>query len=139
MPGQENSQATRRTRYTLYLEQIRCLNTMLGQLFDRLRESGDYEDATIIVHGDHGSRIAITDPKERYRDQLIDSDYSDAFSTLFAVKTQDIEPVYDSKAATVQDLLLFATGKTKTPARSNTVYLRVKDRGQMVPQALPDP
>ena len=45
-----------------------------------------WEDAVVILHGDHGSRLNLVEPLPQYEDQLRSRDYMDAFPTLLAVR-----------------------------------------------------
>jgi len=81
-----NTAATREVRYQRYFDNVRCSMLWLGQLFDTLSEKGLYDDAVIIIHGDHGSRISQLAPVATWEHQLTLDDYRDTFSTIFAVK-----------------------------------------------------
>ena len=70
-----------------------------------MREAGTYRDALIIVHGDHGSRINLIDPSIDVVDRMVDSDFLDAFSTLFAIRAPGIEPGYDLSTRSIQELV----------------------------------
>ena len=91
-PGWINTSAGRRLRYALYGEQVRCL-------FDKLRETLQAipehlaQDAIVLVHGDHGSRITERDPKPGV---ATDADYIDAYATLFAVRAPALAAGYQS-------------------------------------------
>lgn len=52
---------TRRERYRLYLGQMQCLQTRLIGMLDRILALPAYRDAVVLLHGDHGSRIAFRD------------------------------------------------------------------------------
>lgn len=105
-PGSlSNTSASRATRYERYFEQIQCQQAMLRTLFADLRRAGIFDEALIILHGDHGSRILEHRPNEQNRDVLTATDYVDAYSTLFAVKWPGIGPDYDTGAAPLQLLL----------------------------------
>lgn len=83
----KNSPTGYRERYRLYYEQMECLNRWLAGLFDELKEAGLYDQATIVVHGDHGSRINLEhDPYYDYHASLSEKDLVTSFSTLLAVK-----------------------------------------------------
>ncbi len=85
--GQTNTPASRAHRYALYRAQLRCLNLQLEAFFARLDSLGLYRDAVIMLHGDHGTRIAIREPKgAAVVKRLTPDDLRDAYSTLFAVK-----------------------------------------------------
>lgn len=86
-----NTSDGRAARYVLYLEQLECVYKEM----DRLLEAIPAElrgDAVVIVHGDHGSRINITDPDADREHVLKAADFSDAYSTVFAVKGPTIPP-----------------------------------------------
>ena len=72
--------------YQHYLEHVVCTERRINQLFDRLRSLRVYDDATIVVHGDHGSRIAEQPWINPTPSRLSQRDLLDHFSTLFAVK-----------------------------------------------------
>jgi len=81
-----NDPASRGRRYPLYLRQLQCTNQRLAELFAALERAGVWDDAVIILHGDHGSRLHLIDPLPELAAQLSPEDYMDAFGTLLAVK-----------------------------------------------------
>jgi len=96
-PARNNAE-TRAARYPVYLEQVACTTKLLGDLFDSLREAEVYDDMTIIVHSDHGSRISFRVPhREASGQRLRTEDFIDCYSTLFAVKAPRIRPGYDRR------------------------------------------
>jgi arylsulfatase A-like enzyme len=103
--GMSNTPETRVERYDAYLDQVECVINQLASIFDTMREAGTYRDALIIVHGDHGSRINLIDPSIDAIDRMADSDFLDAFSTLFAIKVPGIEPGYDLSVRSIQELV----------------------------------
>ncbi len=126
----ENSETERALRFPFYFEQIRCMQARLQVLFDRLRSAGLFDDATIIIHGDHGSRINRIPMRAKNRDQISKSDLLDGFSTLFAAKSPHLEPGYDDSLAPISRLLAKAIGQPElsTPAGSGVViYLEGGD------------
>lgn len=130
-PFMKDSTETQRTRsYRYYFEQVRCLKTRLQALFDRLRAAHAYTDAVIILHGDHGSRIAQVAPRAANADRLDAQDFKDAFATLFAVKAPGFVPGYDATLAPVSQLLAETIGRPDLVRRSKgepTVYLEGED------------
>jgi hypothetical protein len=104
-PLPPNSDASRVRRYGLYLQQVLCIRARLQQMFDRWRQTGVYDRMLIIIQGDHGSRIWLHMPIAANKDRLLPSDYTDAFSTLFAVKAPGLEAGYDTRMVAIQDLL----------------------------------
>ena len=83
---ERNTVDERIVRYVRYLPQAKCALNEVGRLFDRMRELGLYDDAFIVVHGDHGSHISLRSPHKLNRNRLTPEDYQDMFSTLFAIK-----------------------------------------------------
>lgn len=86
-------------RYFLYQRQAHCALQMLGYFFSDLREKGLYDDAIIIVHGDHGSMVSRRPPRANMVEYLERDDYLDTFSTLFAIKLPG------GKASQVEEVL----------------------------------
>ncbi|MBK7931552.1 MAG: sulfatase-like hydrolase/transferase [Bryobacterales bacterium] len=86
--------------YRRYCEQVEYVSGQLEGVLRRLEESGRLERATVVVHGDHGSRIrrvlpgheeagraAGSDPERwDYAGEPPVRDRLDRFSTLFAVR-----------------------------------------------------
>jgi hypothetical protein len=117
-------QATRAQRYERYFEQIRCQQKWLDRLFDALIEVDP--GALIIVHGDHGSRIARR-PVLNWDDKNLSfDDFGDAYSTLFAVRCAGNQPGASRGTYPLQELLgkVFALRYSK---ESGSVYLRQSD------------
>ncbi|MFC1796326.1 hypothetical protein ACFL1V_04445 [Pseudomonadota bacterium] len=82
----KNNVDTRALRYLQYLPHAQCALKEVGRLFGRMRELDLYDDAIIIVHGDHGSAISLHSAHRLNQDKLTPEDYRDLFSTLFAIK-----------------------------------------------------
>jgi hypothetical protein len=102
--GAVNTPASRRQRYRAYFDQVGCAYELLGRFFDELKRAGIYDDATIIVHGDHGSRISIYDPWPQTRSLLSEDDLFDHYATLYAVKRPGVAPGYSREQRSIQAL-----------------------------------
>jgi arylsulfatase A-like enzyme len=88
-------------RYERYGEQVRYVNRQIAGLLAPLRASGHYDSATIIIHGDHGSRIQLLKKgtgnaaSRNDEDGQIEPDERDLpnllsrFATLLALKLPD--------------------------------------------------
>lgn len=105
VPNGQRTAQLQAERYQLYFEQMDCLLTLLGNLLDRLQQTGMLEDSIILIHGDHGSRLAIRDPTADAM-PLTDSDLRDYFSLLYAVKRPGEQARYDDSPAPIEDLLI---------------------------------
>jgi len=78
--------------YGRYLGQLICTESRMGALFAHLKMLGIYDDATIIVHGDHGSRIGERPYIVPSPQVLTDQDVIDHFATLLAIKAPAMAP-----------------------------------------------
>ena len=87
---QQNDSASRILRYTEYVRQYQCTLNIVEKLFDAIKISRHWQDAIIIVHGDHGSRITRRFP-DGIRDAYSADDFRDVYSTFFASRTPDTE------------------------------------------------
>ena len=100
--GSVNSAAGRELRYRQYAEQVECVQRQLDQLI-RVIPATLQRDAIVIVQGDHGSRIVRAEPKGNT--PLSRADYTDSFSTLFAVKSPWLPAGYDRRMAPLTCLM----------------------------------
>jgi hypothetical protein len=100
--GSVNSASGRELRYARYAEQVECVQSRLDQLI-RAIPAALQRDAIVVVQGDHGSRIVRTEP--RGVTQPSSADYTDSFSTLFAVKTPWLLPGYDRRIVSITCLM----------------------------------
>ncbi len=124
VPNRINSPRSRALRYEAYFRQVRCAHALLGGFFGKLIEADLFEDATIIVLGDHGSRIALMNPIEGLVDQLSDRDIIDHFSSLFAIKRPGRAASYEPGARSIQGLFAEEILGQRLPGESSEVVLR---------------
>ena len=136
-----SSASDRKQRYRLYLAQAQCLASQLRDFFREVqRVSGP--DAVIVLHGDHGSRIATVVPESGAVDSMTAADFGDLYSAFFAVRAPGIAPGIDTTVIATQDLLryLVNTGFTSTsvpPDSAPTVFLPAVQSGKLVAVPLP--
>ena len=71
-------------RHARYAEQVRYLNLQLGKFLDTLEQNHLLDSATVVLHGDHGSRIVGRTENEGSFRQLLER-----FSSFLAVKKPD--------------------------------------------------
>jgi hypothetical protein len=119
--------------YPRYLNQVVCANRQMQSLFAELKRLGVYDEATIIVHGDHGSRTGerpfITDDP----DAMTDADRLDHYATLLAIKTPGVTPGLQGEPVALQHL--FAEkflGGAKSGPKPGEVYIRTVPYGKFV-------
>lgn len=75
-------------RWDRYIPQLACAHGMVMRLVEALKAAGIYEESTIIIHGDHGTRIGSEGnygphPESRRVSNRL---FLDFYSALFAVK-----------------------------------------------------
>lgn len=126
----ESDEGERRRSFIDYFEQLQCLQSKLGEMFERLRAAGRFEAATIILHGDHGSRIYSVAARANNVDRLGRRDYLAGFSTLFAAKGPAVSPGIDRRTAPISHLLAEAIGRpdlVQDPQGPLRIYLEGED------------
>lgn len=120
---EQNDEESRLLRYQLYIDQILCTKKILDEFFQVIKERGQWNDIIILVHGDHGTRIFRKIPTiENYHD-LSSDDYRDAYSTLFAVKNDFLQPGLDNRKLPLQTLLAQAWRLPDPKIKADTVFL----------------
>lgn len=145
-PGHEeipSSKEARQVAYTLYLDQVICTDRRMRALFDQMKALGIYDEATIIVHGDHGSRIGER-PVRAPPNTLTDRDLLDYFATLLAFKAPGIRPGIRPEPTLLQQAFgeLFLG---RAPAATDTNVLIARSDGSFATRTLtwpdfpPDP
>ena len=88
-----------RLEYGKYLEQSRCALDLVGQMLTAIETNPGLMDAHILVHGDHGSRISVTEGavsrgSPEAWGEVGNQGWEAAHSVLFAVRTPAIRPAY---------------------------------------------
>jgi hypothetical protein len=120
-----NTPAQRAARYRLYLNQLVCTESRLAALFEELKQLGVYDSATIIVHGDHGSRLAERPFRFLPAEALSDRDVVDHFSTLLAVKMPGLQPgLYEAPVALQSFFAEHVLGRHASPDLGE-VFVRI--------------
>ncbi len=134
-----NTADSRSDRYRDYFEQIACTMKKLSRLFTAMKRAGIFKDATIIVHGDHGSRINLTGSGFPRHSRMTGADIRDDFSTLFAIKSPGVVPEVDLRQLSLPRLLAYAVKRDSTNIRKTdrpSVFLRT-DKNQYVKTPIP--
>lgn len=103
-----NTPDSRRQSYAQYFDQIQCVQKRLGNLFSAMKQAGTFDRATIVIHGDHGARIGLSDPDGDTVSRLTPADYVDAYSTLFAIKSPDVRVGVDLRMLPLSALMSYA-------------------------------
>lgn len=98
----EEAERKRADFYADYRDHARCSHRKLSMLFDELKRQNRYDDARIVVFGDHGSRIS----NGSRADTTSESDLVDNHSALFAIKEPFGYADTDTRMIPVQQLLM---------------------------------
>lgn len=122
-----------------YHEQVACTTRQLGNLFAAMKKAGSFDRTTIVVHGDHGSRIQ---PARRHPNRNL-ADIRSRYSTLLAVKAPNLAPGYDNRLYPIRHLLHAiaqpdGAGGIPDPDSHHTIFLRKKDSEILEKYDLPD-
>jgi hypothetical protein len=126
-----NSAEERRKKYPEFLKQVTCVNNLFQEFFEELKVAGLYDRAHIVVHGDHGSRLATHNLRARpfYRQGFRPSTETlvDYYPTLFAYKPPGGNAgEYRRELRSVAGLLkasLSGQLRSELPAEDRVVYL----------------
>lgn len=127
-----NSRESRILSYQQYFDQLACIRKRINKLFDTMKSAGTFEDATIVIHGDHGSRIGLRDPDIQHAGKMTPEDYADSFSTLFALRSPDVKPGIDNRMLPLPSLVEHALKGPEasiSPPTRPTVFIADKKNG----------
>jgi hypothetical protein len=90
-PDAEQREAARRTFFESYFSQVRCVVSKLDELMQAIEAEPVFADATIVIHGDHGSRIS----SGYLADDLSPRDFVDNYAAFFATRGPSVPPGVD--------------------------------------------
>ena len=103
----------RQRYYAQYLAQVGCVMRSLDVMMRQLVEAESYQDAKIVIHGDHGSRISVGKFVERYAGR----DFVDNYATYFAVRSPDVEPGVDCELISLPEVFRRYLGASSAKPR----------------------
>lgn len=118
--------------YRRYLRQIVCAERQVDELLDELKAIGVYDDATIIVHGDHGSRLARRPYITNVPEELDTRDKIDLYAALLAVKAPGVAPGTNDEPVALQHVFAdrFLGGDLPSSPGPGAVFMNIgKDKG----------
>lgn len=132
-----NTADSRAQKYERYADQVRCVLTLLDHLLDDLDRRGLLDDATVIVNGDHGSRIPVHYPSglTLASGVLTDNDFRDTFSALYAIHAPGVPAGYDEENRSLVELLNHHLGGEpwRAPGSCRVFLLEEKGGGRLTP------
>jgi Sulfatase len=139
-PGQRLDQAAYEEHYERYCEQVEFLSHQVDGFLSSLERAGILSSMTVVIHGDHGSRIRLLPPgappdpitKEPHPDRYdlngppALQDLLDRFSTLLAIrKPGPAAPSIVTEKHSVLSFLMtdFYAGQAQPVSGADSVYL----------------
>ena len=99
-----------------------------------LEETGRLDDATIVINGDHGSRIS----ESLYVDYMNDDDLVANYASLFAVRAPGVAARIDNRFASIQDLFAKFMGFDVSERISENFILASYLNGKFVRLEMPE-
>lgn len=116
-------------RYKQYLAQTRCVTHLISELFKVIDEEAGLNDAIILVHGDHGSRL---DSRE-YTSMS-------SFGTLLAISIPGLAGELDRTPVSVQHIIRSVLSKGTVPENaSHSEVPETHEKGPLKPFAYGQP
>lgn len=101
----ENYSSDQIGAYRGYLKQVKCTHKVLDNFLEKINSNPETKDSTIIIHGDHGSRITPFYPFIESADQLTNEDYIQSYSTFFTVRSPNHTNEYDRRPLALDELM----------------------------------
>ena len=92
--------------YARYIKQTQCAHTLVDKIINKLDANSEAQDSTIVIHGDHGSRIPW---KRDGTASFSTEEYIQWFSTFFSVRFPTVTPGYDRRPFALDELLKVST------------------------------
>jgi hypothetical protein len=117
----------RGTATQYYLEQLQCTQKLMDHLLLTLANEPSTKNSTIIIQGDHGSRVQEKSStiKTDYKN-FTPQDFVHTFSTFFAVKTPASKADYDTTPLPIDYLLknlILADKLSPSTLSSKSIFL----------------
>lgn len=125
--SEEAFQKRRNWFYQLYFKQMQCGVKKLDRLLTRLEADPSYKGATIVIHGDHGSRIS----SGKYIENAGPRDFIDNYSAFYAIRKPGLTAGIDDQTVSVQRLTkLHFSGKADSELGDAELSVMVHSKTQ---------
>ncbi|MFJ1268459.1 sulfatase-like hydrolase/transferase [Legionella lytica] len=112
-------------KISAYFEQVSCSHFLVDKFLDVLAKNPSAADSTIIIHGDHGSRIEEPDIRLNY--VFTPENIIKNYSAFFIIRSPTDTPVYDLSQISLDQLLkdiVFKTPSNSANDQQRTIYIR---------------
>ena len=108
-----------------YFNQIQCTHRLMNQFLQELSENPEAKNSTLVVHGDHGSRIKPL--CDRRKKACILETIIKVFSTFFIVRSPLYKPGYDPAQLPLDNLLKdIVLQKKISPVRIQQEFVNIR-------------
>ena len=127
----------REDAFGAYERQYGCLVAKLDDLLTRIDQSPVFKDATIVIQGDHGSRIS----SGQYVEHMTARDMVDNYSALYALRMPGVAAGLDPRETSVQRLTAeYFSGRNATELGPDnlTVTIDSVEDGKVAERPMPD-
>jgi hypothetical protein len=126
--------------YRGYLKQVKCTHKMLDNFLQKINSNPATKDSTIIIQGDHGSRITPFYPFIKAADQLTNEDYIQSYSTFFVVRGPNHTNEYDRRPLALDELMKnIIFGTEPLPKKDEPKFVYLSDPKRQVYKEYPLP
>ncbi|MBB82430.1 MAG: hypothetical protein CL931_01300 [Deltaproteobacteria bacterium] len=116
-----NDEAGRQTRYAQYTEQLTCTLDRLAHLLDRLDSADRLESATIVIQGDHGTRISLLALRDVDRERSSAQEIHDVYGAIFALRSPAEVDLPSGSQASLPNLLERASRNVMEAAHTDAL------------------
>jgi len=133
----EAFQEARSTYYKMYFEQVSCVYKKLNEFMEKIEPLEHFKNATILINGDHGSRIS----SGQYFENLSKQDFVDNYSAHFSIRSPDVEPGYDLRSVSIQRLFteMFTDIDKETSMRERDMIVANSfEKGRIIQVKMPE-
>ena len=103
--GEHRSDSVWHAAVTAYGDQVRCAHRILGRVIDAIDSTVGRDNAIVIVHGDHGSRMHPHAPVRDSLQSFTVDELNSMFSTLFAIRRPHVAPALHRDPIPIQDAI----------------------------------
>jgi hypothetical protein len=127
----------REDAYGAYERQYGCLAARLDDLLTRVDRAPAFAGATIVIQGDHGSRIS----SGQFVEHMTARDMVDNYSALYAVRMPGVAAGFDTRETSVQRLTAeYFSGRSAADLGPDnlTVTIDSAENGQVAIRPMPD-
>lgn len=136
LAGQEFKEA-RKFYNIMYYEQVSCIYKKLTGFMESIEQLDRFKNATIVINGDHGSRIS----SGQFVENLTDQDFVDNYSAHFSIRSPQVNPGYDLRSVSVQRLYAETfqlEAGLKMSSERDLVVANSMDKGRIVLVPMPE-